>query len=97
MKAMSVVLPQAQRPFTILGVPGPLAMLALSAGAFGGSLMVVMRLAPLFLPVGVAITVALWSYFWRRCRLDPHFDRVLLRTPRFWRGKPERTLIAGAP
>jgi membrane protein YdbS with pleckstrin-like domain len=95
MKAMSAILPQAQRPFTILGLPAPVAMLTICIGAGVSSVTITLDLVALFLPVALIFVVPLWLFFWRQCRIDHHYDRTLLRTPRFWRGKATRTLIAG--
>jgi hypothetical protein len=97
MKAMSAVLLQIQRPMTIMGISPALAGLSVTAGSVGGALCVMLDLTFLFLPVFVVITAGLWTRFWRACRKDHHYDRLLLLAPRFWRGRPARTLIAGRP
>jgi tetrahydromethanopterin S-methyltransferase subunit C len=44
---------------------------------------------------GLVVGVSLWAWFWLRVREDIHFDRVLLKTPRFWSGKRTVSFLAG--
>ncbi|GAA0570691.1 hypothetical protein [Caenispirillum bisanense] len=98
MKAASPVLPQIQRPITILGLPPALFGLT-SAGAFVAiALCIWSGLMPLSLPAGVAVFLILWHRFWRATRADHHHDRVLLTARRWWKGRLRsgRALVAGS-
>lgn len=95
MKAASPILVQTQRPLTILGVAPVLFALSAGAGGAAMGLMVPLGLAAVSLPVGVGVTAVLMVRSWRRTRQDHHYDRQLLRAPRFWQGKRLRGLVAG--
>lgn len=95
MKAASAILMQTQRPMMVLGLPPMLFVLATSAGAVAVALCLILDVMALSIPAGMTVIVILWVTFWRRCRVDHHFDRALMFTPRVWRGAATRTLVSG--
>ncbi|WP_413208362.1 hypothetical protein [Rhodospirillum sp. A1_3_36] len=97
MKAASPILPQIQRPVTLLGLPPVLFGLAATAGSVAAVSCLMMGIAPLTLPVAVTALGGLWAFFWQRARADHHYDRLLINARRIWKGKVRtpRSLIAG--
>lgn len=99
MKAASAVLVQSQRQFTLIGLPPRLIGLTIGIGFLPGFLGSVIPFAKLLV---IPTIIGVGIFFWQQCRRDPHYDRVLLLAPRFWRRGlrrpgPTRTrhLIAG--
>tara|TARA_R110000868_G_scaffold324030_7_gene584957 strand:- start:401 stop:652 length:252 start_codon:yes stop_codon:yes gene_type:complete len=80
----------------MFGLPPALMMLSVSGGAVGLAVCVLMGVISVSLIVFISLTIGLWAWFWKHVREDCHYDRVLMQTPRFWAGKQQRTLLAGA-
>ena len=95
MRTSSAVLLHTQRPPMMFGLPPALALLAAAGVGLSFALCVLAGALPVSLIVGAVVGLSLWMWFWRRVREDIHFDRVLLKTTRFWGGKRDRTLVAG--
>lgn len=98
MKAASPVLPQIQRPITVLGLPPLLFGLTSAAAAVSAAFCVVLGLMPLSLPTAVVVFLVGWYRFWRASRADPHYDRVLITARRWWKAqlRTGRALVAGS-
>lgn len=97
MKAETVILTGVHRPPTILGVPPALLVVAVGTAAMAAGLMIMLDAAALSLVLGLTVLIGLWVVFYRWNRRDHHVVQVRFMAPAFWRGKPERRLIAGEP
>ncbi|WP_142850715.1 hypothetical protein [Telmatospirillum sp. J64-1] len=87
---------QMQRQMTMLGLPIPLLMLCISAAAIGAVSCIIFDWLPATLPVAGGLFIGMWRFFHRRCRVDIHYDRSLIKASRFWRGnRVHRHLLAG--
>lgn len=97
MRAESTVFRAAQKPMTIFGV-SPL-HLAVIAG--GGFVLLIVFIAIDMAEAGVALMISGVSFSWyrtfRKTQADHHFPSAHFVSPRFWRAKKARTLLAGRP
>lgn len=95
MKARSVVFVHTQKPFTIFGLPPVLMILSAIAA--------VVAFILAFFTIGVAYSVIAMLLTMMVClvqsiriaKTDPHVVGLFLRSLLFWRGRPERRLVAG--
>ena len=96
MKAGSAVLTQVQNQMTMFGLPVPLLMMAVIAGALAMVLMVIIEVFILMIPFGVIGMAGAWLFFVRKVKSNLHYDREIMLPAKFWRSrKHQRLLTAG--
>ncbi|GAB6051186.1 hypothetical protein JCM17960_34970 [Magnetospira thiophila] len=97
MKAQSVILRGVQMPLTQFGVPPEMFILVVTATTIAFGVFVAVDLIGLALIGAMAVGAVSWVLPFKANRTDPHFATLLFRGQRFWRGRPHRVLISGAP
>ena len=81
-RAASAVMVQSQRQFRVLGLPPRLLPIVLGGAFLTG---IVGNIVPGLKVLVFPVLFGLWLYFWKKCRAEPHYDRLLLVAPKVWR------------
>lgn len=97
MKARAVIFTHVQRPFTILGLPPKMVMVAGFGAMTTWMICIMVGLAGIAMLVGAAIMVAELVVCYYLGKTDPHVETVFLFATQFWRSSSRRWLLAGTP